>query len=374
LREKALGIGKTDKVFASEWITEEEVVVGTKCNKLFIVNTVNDSTIDIPRLQLDRSDNTATSCGIHTISTSEERKYLATGGANPTHLAIYGLPEMQPLAIGEGHTDWLFDAQWITDTLLITGARDSQMALWSVVSLDQSEDSDGEENSPLAENVSKLEPIIKFSNLTSDVNVTSHCERVRNLAYSRDSYTLASLQTNACGGIVHFWDLFTFLQTAQVELPFCAENVCLEFDDNSGHMFGVGSRSHVTFLDDRVPAATVGSLKSLDIDCGVRSLRFNCNLLSIGTGAGHIYFYDMRSRRYLNSTKQGRSGKPVALSLETSTGWLRRDDTYRSFFSGFPEPLNAVYTHCYSPTRTKLFAAGGPLPLGLYGNYAGVWV
>ena len=53
-----------------------------------------------------------------------------------------------------------------------------------------------------------------------------------------------------------------------MELPFCAENVCLEFDDNSGHMFGVGSRSHVTFLDDRVPAATVGSLKSLDIDCG----------------------------------------------------------------------------------------------------------
>ena len=34
LREKALDIGKTDKVFASEWITEEEVVVGTKCNKV----------------------------------------------------------------------------------------------------------------------------------------------------------------------------------------------------------------------------------------------------------------------------------------------------------------------------------------------------
>lgn len=34
LREKALDIGKTDKVFASEWITEEEVVAGTKCNKV----------------------------------------------------------------------------------------------------------------------------------------------------------------------------------------------------------------------------------------------------------------------------------------------------------------------------------------------------
>ena len=36
LRERALDIGKTDKVFASEWITEEEVVVGTKCNKVCV--------------------------------------------------------------------------------------------------------------------------------------------------------------------------------------------------------------------------------------------------------------------------------------------------------------------------------------------------
>ena len=55
-------------------------------------------------------------------------------------------------------------------------------------------------------------------------------------------------------------------------MPFCAENVCLEFDEESGHMYGVGSRSHVTFLDDRVPDATVGSLKSLDTDCGEISL------------------------------------------------------------------------------------------------------
>ena len=57
-------------------------------------------------------------------------------------------------------------------------------------------------------------------------------------------------------------------QTVEVEMPFCAENVCMEFDRQSGHMYGVGSRSHVTFLDDRVPASTVGSLKSLDPECG----------------------------------------------------------------------------------------------------------
>lgn len=37
LREKPLDIGKTDKVFASEWITEEEVVAGTKCNKVRMI-------------------------------------------------------------------------------------------------------------------------------------------------------------------------------------------------------------------------------------------------------------------------------------------------------------------------------------------------
>lgn len=52
----------------------------------------------------------------------------------------------------------------------------------------------------------------------------------------------------------------------------------------------------------------------------------------------------------------------------------RHDDTYREFFSGLPQPPNALYSHCYSPMRTKLFIAGGPLPLGLHGNYASVWL
>ena len=74
--------------------------------------------------------------------------------------------------------------------------------------------------------------------------------------------------------IDRFFSYSSALQTVEVEMPFCAENVCVEFDEESGHMYGVGSRSHVTFLDDRVPASTVGSLKSLDPDCGWWSLSF----------------------------------------------------------------------------------------------------
>ncbi len=29
----------------------------------------------------------------------------------------------------------------------------------------------------------------------------------------------------------------------------------------------------------------------------------------------------------------------------------------------------AIYTHCYDTSGTRLFAAGGPLQLGLKGNY-----
>jgi len=33
----------------------------------------------------------------------------------------------------------------------------------------------------------------------------------------------------------------------------------------------------------------------------------------------------------------------------------------------------AIYTHQYDSSRTRLFAAGGPLPASLQGNYAGLW-
>lgn len=52
-------------------------------------------------------------------------------------------------------------------------------------------------------------------------------------------------------------------------------------------------------------------------------------------------------------------------------------------FTQFPEEdvdglqhvkyVPAIYTHCYDSSGTRLFAAGGPLPATLVGNYAGIW-
>lgn len=49
------------------------------------------------------------------------------------------------------------------------------------------------------------------------------------------------------------------------------------------------------------------------------------------------------------------------------------DETWRSYFSDIHSFPNAVYTHCYDDSGTKLFVAGGPLCSGLHGNYAGLW-
>ena len=51
----------------------------------------------------------------------------------------------------------------------------------------------------------------------------------------------------------------------------------------------------------------------------------------------------------------------------------RHDSIYREYFWDSDCYPNAVYTHCYDPTETKMFAAGGPLALGLYGSYSAVW-
>ena len=94
----------------------------------------------------------------------------------------------------------------------------------------------------------------------------------------------------------------------------------MEVDSDGTGLYAVGSRSHVTFIDAREPSTHIaGSVKSVDNDSGVRSLQFNEQLLSVGTGQGHLYFYDMRSKAFLLDST---NAHPCVLTA--SQGWLVR--------------------------------------------------
>lgn len=117
--------------------------------------------------------------------------------------------------------------------------------------------------------------------------------------------------------------------------------------------------------------------------------------MTIGTGVAILMFYDLRAHKYLESSinssrtvnlKSSR-GYVVIILFEALSSFLGRNKLLKFFylfhFLQFPDEqfmdgiqvkyTPAIYTHCYDFTGTRLFAAGGPLPANLYGNYAGIW-
>ena len=59
-------------------------------------------TEEIPTLSnYTRSLERAPSSGIHSVAVSPNMKYVSTSGAHPNDLAIYQLPELAPLLLGQ---------------------------------------------------------------------------------------------------------------------------------------------------------------------------------------------------------------------------------------------------------------------------------
>ena len=61
-----------------------------------------------------------------------------------------------------------------------------------------------------------------------------------------------------------------------------------------------------------------------------------------------------------------------AVNLKASKGWVKRNDQYMDQFQT-QKYAPAIYSHCYDDSGTRLFASGGPLQIGLEGNYMGLW-
>ncbi|CAG8503197.1 24131_t:CDS:2 [Dentiscutata erythropus] len=107
-QEAQIDLGSHDKIFCSHWISHNEIVVGTKCNKLLILNVETNKKFEIP---------------------------LVTGCAgNPIQVMIYELPSFEPVIVFSGHNDLVFSVAWLDDSHVVSGSRDGTVRLWSIES------------------------------------------------------------------------------------------------------------------------------------------------------------------------------------------------------------------------------------------------
>lgn len=355
LKESPASIPQMNKVFCSQWLSHRQVVFGTKCNKLMVYD-VNTRFMDqIPSLQ--SSENSIPpdqECGIHAIEINPSRTLLATGAKNANDAAFYRLPTLDPICVGEGaHGDWIFDMTWLDDQFLVSGSRDGSLALWRITDdiVEQVTSSD-------IPSFVYSKPLIKKPCKTAD--------RVRAMCFNSRRSELAVISTN---GYIHCWDALRFKQVMSKRLPHNMENVCLGVDDDS-FQYAVGSKAHTDLLDART-LQKIRNIPSRNQGCGIRSVSFKGNILTIGTGTGIMLFWDLRAHKFLESTMNSNR----AVSLKVSKGWWQRDDNFVQNIEMMQQGKNvpAIYTHCYDTSGTRLFAAGGPLQCGLRGNYVGLF-
>jgi len=363
LRENELKFGETDKIFAAEWLNEDHIICGTKCNNLVVQNIVSGSKWGIPLMQgSGKIPFPDKNCGIHSISVNKDYSKLATGALNPNSIGFYRLPTLEPICLGEFHTDWMFSSAWVNKDVLVTGSRDNRLAFWSIPDECTFENDENNNNNNNNNNNSSngIFPIIQP--LHHHQGASSQ-DKVRAMVYNDKSENLATIASN---GFLHLWDVNSCQQVLKTALPFLKENVCIAHEKEENMAYAVGSLSHVSLLETH-SGKSVGSLCSSEQGAGVRSVSFNSCIVTVGTGYGSLLFYDIRMNRLLEK----QDGSPC--QLKVGQGWLRRDSVYQQYFWEADCYPNAIYAHSYHPITKKLLTAGGPLALGLYGNYLAYW-
>jgi len=349
MKETSIVMPNMDKIFCSKWLSHRQVVFGTKCNKLMVFDVNTRHMDQIPSLaSSENSSPPEAECGIHAIEINPSKTLLATGGRQANDIAIYRLPTLDPICVGEGaHKDWIFDMTWLDDQFVVSGSRDGTLALWRI-------------SDDIVSQVIKSDTPSFIYTAPDLVKLCKSTDRVRSMCFNQRKTEIAVI---SCNGFIHCWDANRFRQIMSKKLPHGTENVCLAVDNDSS-IYAVGSKQNTDLLDARTFQA-VKKITSRNGQSNIRSVSFQGNILTIGNGNGVVLFWDVRAGKHLESTMNTNR----AVTLKASRGWVNQSDQFVNDYGNNQRYAPAIYTHCYDTSGTRLFAAGGPLQIGLKGNY-----
>ena len=121
---------------AQTWLDEATVFAGTKCNRLLRIQLPRGggkealSEIAIPPSRTGRPQDAVENCGTHAIALNPARTALLSGGSNPCDTAVWDVASMKPVAVFEGHVDWVFGLCWVTNDVFVTASRDTHVGIW----------------------------------------------------------------------------------------------------------------------------------------------------------------------------------------------------------------------------------------------------
>eukprot|EP00163_Fabomonas_tropica_P004842 TRINITY_DN1430_c0_g1_i1.p1 TRINITY_DN1430_c0_g1~~TRINITY_DN1430_c0_g1_i1.p1 ORF type:complete len:343 (-),score=34.01 TRINITY_DN1430_c0_g1_i1:63-1091(-) len=341
-----------------------------------------DNPIPIPlnpgRVYTQQHDNNS---GIHCIAMNKSKTLLASGGWHPDATAVFALPCFTPVDILEAHRDWVFAAEFITDTLLATGGRDGKVMVWdlaaSLMSRRQGTENDyripGSTDDAHAYTNALSQPTI-----VRDVSLKA----VRDMTYREQERKLITVNTDHTVGI---YDIETWNGSTKPLLRDYHETVCVE-SHATRPLIAFGSKGELNFFDLRQPRLA-HQTSNPSGSSGIRSIVFRGDTVGIGEGAGHISFIDLRfpviphgplmgmysracqvQRSCLNPQKSYYGSSSLVAGVEF------RDARFPSLF--LPSSTygrHAIFTLKFDPTGTQLLAAGGPLQFGLQGSYLSIW-
>ncbi|OAF64832.1 hypothetical protein A3Q56_07461 [Intoshia linei] len=129
-----LNLPPVDKIFASHWLNDEEIVATTKCNNIIKMNIFNKDYEIIPPIKSKfHCKNRKNFSGIRTIEKNDNETFIVSGAHDSNHVSVYSLPDLKQYAVGiNGHEDWLFDVEWLSNEIFVSGSRDGSICLWNL--------------------------------------------------------------------------------------------------------------------------------------------------------------------------------------------------------------------------------------------------